>query len=109
MNKLIKAVFTDEVQAEYTENCIHAYYPDAKTDLTVINSIGGYYNDTAVLPNLYQYSGITSQFFTPVFPLENRSESVKKTQKAVLEIKCSPDKSGEVERLILDNGGAIRD
>ncbi len=104
MNRLIKAIFNNEQQAEYTESCINAYFPAARTDLTVINGTGGYYS--TIVPSVMQNNGISGQFYCPVFYSNNDNENAQR--RAVLEIKCSPEYTGEIERIILDNGGDIR-
>lgn len=103
----IKARFDSVEKAEYVSSLISEKYPFVHSDTTTLHDITGYYSYCAVLPNATVNTGYMSGMFCPVFPENATIEDVRKSTSALMQIKCSPENSRELHKIIMSCGGRL--
>lgn len=103
----LKARFESVEKAEYASSLIHEKYPFIHSDITMLHDTTGYYSYCTVVPNATVSTGYMSGIFCPIFPENATSEDVRKSASALLQIKCSPEKSGELGKIIMFCDGRL--
>ncbi len=103
----IKARFESVEKAEYVSALISEKYPFIHSDITMLHDITGYYSYCAVVPNATVSTGYMSGIFCPIFPENATSEDVRKSASALLQIKCSPENSRELHKIITSCDGRL--
>lgn len=103
----IKARFESVEKAEYASSLIGEKYPYIHSDITMLHDITGYYSYCTVVPNVIANTSYLSGVFCPVFPENATTEDIKKSSSALLQIKCSPENSEELGRIVMSCDGRL--